>query len=374
MRTRTAVLGVASAMVLASGMASPRPAYGQAGGIVRFRPDSSRTFEFIGQVTAREVLELASKLSTLRERERTLQTELGAAREAARAALLREELMRVVSDLPSLQSKLALSCLALRSSRPARDGYLGVTPARTLTAREVRPGVQLIEPADGPVRIEVVEAGSPAEQAGMRVGDEWLTLGEREVVRVTESDLDELLQPGARLPVTVRRDGRTIRTQVTVGRWPAFPEDACGPSGMFAFSFDMAAPPSVVAGRVNPRSAPPAGGVGAGPMPRVAMPQAGQVIAISPTRVTVYGVTVKTLDRATREFLEVSGEALLVDEVLPGTPAERAGLRRYDVIHRVNGNAIAMPMELLRVSSTERVLTLEVSYKGEKRTVTLSRQ
>lgn len=61
-----------------------------------------------------------------------------------------------------------------------------------------------------------------------------------------------------------------------------------------------------------------------------------------------FGVRLQTVPADVREKLGLPTQGgVLVDQVLEGSPAERANLRAGDVVLRVNGRAVASPQELL---------------------------
>ena len=91
-----------------------------------------------------------------------------------------------------------------RQNRQRRDGYYGI-------------GISVQMSPDGPVITEVT-GRSPAERAGLRVGDVLVQIDGRPVSGLSEAELDFLLQEevSGRLRLTVRRLGRsTLRFVVT---------------------------------------------------------------------------------------------------------------------------------------------------------------
>jgi carboxyl-terminal processing protease len=91
-----------------------------------------------------------------------------------------------------------------RQNRQRRDGYYGI-------------GISVRMQPDGPIITEVT-GRSPAERAGLRVGDVLVQIDGRPVSGLSEADVDFLLQEevSGRLKLTVRRLGRsTLRFVVS---------------------------------------------------------------------------------------------------------------------------------------------------------------
>lgn len=66
--------------------------------------------------------------------------------------------------------------------------------------------------------IESVRNNSPAEDAGLQAKDEIVSLGGREVTRDSWQRTLARFKPGDSVPITVRRDRRTIRTNIVLGQ------------------------------------------------------------------------------------------------------------------------------------------------------------
>jgi predicted metalloprotease with PDZ domain len=62
-----------------------------------------------------------------------------------------------------------------------------------------------------------VRNGSPAENAGLQHGDEILTLGGKSVKRENWFKALSRYKPGERLPVSFKRDRRTIQATLVFG-------------------------------------------------------------------------------------------------------------------------------------------------------------
>ncbi len=80
------------------------------------------------------------------------------------------------------------------------------------------------------------------------------------------------------------------------------------------------------------------------------------------------GVTLHELDEDLQRSLRLgAARGALVEDVNPGSPAERAGLKRYDVISAVAGRAVVGTSELIRnIASREpgTMVTLQVTRDG----------
>jgi len=85
------------------------------------------------------------------------------------------------------------------------------------------------------------------------------------------------------------------------------------------------------------------------------------------------GVTLHELDEDLQRSLRLgTARGALVEDVNPGSPAERAGLKRYDVIAAVGGRAVAGTSELVRdIASREpgTTVTLQVAREGRAQDV-----
>lgn len=194
-------------------------------------------------------------------------------------------------------------------------GYLGVT---------VGPG------GDGQKGVVVKEVApdGPAAKAGLKPGDRVVKAGDQEV-----RDADAFQKAvaarkaGEKLALAVVRDGKDQTVTATLGKRPT--RTARRP--------DLLIPPG---------DRPPA----------------------------YLGVQLQPLTPDLRKQLKAdAADGVAVAEVIPDSPAEKAGLRRDDVITAVDGRPVKSPenvREEVQLAGAGRDLTLAVLRGGEKLTLT----
>jgi S1-C subfamily serine protease len=167
-----------------------------------------------------------------------------------------------------------------------------------------------------------VDPAGPAAKAGMKPGDVIVRIEDKDVanfdsLRKTLADH----KAGDKLSVTVMRDGKEKKLTVTL------------------------------AAR---RPRPSVGGGGGAPR------EGGQAFL---------GIMTQPLNAETKSQFNVdANEGVVVTEVGPGTPASKAGIRRGDVITKVDGKAISNPDELRDAMHAVRPgqeVTLSVARGGK---------
>ena len=65
------------------------------------------------------------------------------------------------------------------------------------------------------------------------------------------------------------------------------------------------------------------------------------------------GVATQAVTEDLRDALDLRGDGVLVNRVVPDSPADRAGMRKGDVITSVNGRRVESPAELAEVISSQ---------------------
>jgi membrane-associated protease RseP (regulator of RpoE activity) len=321
---------------------------------------------------------------------------------------LREQIDAAARDASQLRTQLLSMCN--RNAKP--QGYMGITFSATMSAGEA-PGVEIYRFAENPT-VETVEPGSPAEQAGVAKGDEIILIGGR---RVMGNDIvfTQLLRPGNRLPIRVRRDGDEKDVVLVVGERPASLDNGCpflDARIMAAIGDQLTVSPlrvgtggiarpgaNSVYGRVRVVAPPEPGApstpraaeggivtVAPAPMvPSLTIPAPAVAGERAPTRsgfvfttttaspMVIAGATIVRTNADLRETFGVQNGVLVLD-VARGTPAYASGLRGGDIIVGVGRvNNINNPLTIQRAidSADDAEVTLRVIRKKKAQSIVL---
>jgi S1-C subfamily serine protease len=327
------------------------------------------------------------------------------------ARQLREQIDQAAQRSQMLRTQLASLCD--RSSKP--DGYMGITFSATMRADAGASGGEVFRFAENPT-VETVEPGSPAERAGVAKGDEILLIDGQSVVG-RDIVFNQLLRPGTRLPLRVRRDGDTRDVVLVIKQRPPSLDNGCpfldarimaafgDPISIARLPFSGAIvrraplPPAVPPApgarpRVAPRAAEPtpvvvgANGVTtvmpAPLVPNVAMPAPNAVETASPDQRNVFvfsrmsapmiiaGATIVRTNADLRETFGVKSGVLVLD-VARGSPAYSSGLKGGDVIVAVGRIAVTSPLSIQRAIETAdgTELPLRIIRKKKEQSLTL---
>ena len=292
---------------------------------------------------------------------------------ARRVEALRSELDRVLRELSRQQSDSAVRVVlqSLRDTRAslasaertlsraharalgdaragmvaqagmAPAGYLGITISNA--THSTSDGKVLAYYADYPV-VESVEPGSPAERAGLQTGDVILAYNGDELKRKTIV-LSELLKPGARVTVRVRReDGERRDIPVIVGSRRTAYDRTPGP----------------VATPVTPMP-PVEVSIGFG-FDDQRTPSPAPVALLSGWGSALAGAELTSSNAQLAKFFGRS-DGVVVLRVERDSPAARAGLEVGDVIVSAGGRAIEGPADLQRAMmrrSSRKSIELEI--------------
>jgi len=96
--------------------------------------------------------------------------------------------------------------------------YVGLKLVKTKKAQPYNAGLTLDSDEEAGMRILNIRNDSPAEDAGLDVGDEILELAGRKVTRQTWFPTLARYRPGDSVPITVKRDRKTITTKIIMGQ------------------------------------------------------------------------------------------------------------------------------------------------------------
>ena len=212
-------------------------------------------------------------------------------------------------------------------------GYLGVGVV-DLTDERVK-ALKLRD--DSGIEVIKVDDNSPASRAGLKENDVVLQVNGRPVTdhEQFQTTIGET-QPGTKVNLTIWRDGARQTVAATLAARPDSAYPYLGPDSPNA------------------------------PMPP--MPQAfGNALPAFPADAPAVGFYGAGLNSQIAEFFGVK-DGVLVWEVAPKTPAERAGLKAGDVIVKVNGTPVTNPREiagLVRMNGRKAVVFTVVRNKKE---------
>lgn len=209
--------------------------------------------------------------------------------------------------------------------RRAAAGYLGVGVI-DLTDDRVK-ALNLKD--DRGVEVKRVTEGSPAAKAGMKEGDVVLDVNGRTVEDVAQfihSIADSA--PGTRVALGIWRNGARQSLSATLEERPA----------------NQAFGPEMPGGPIPPMPPMP-------PMP------GNREFALTMGDSPRVGFEGEALSPQLAEYFGVK-EGVLVRTVNAGTPAEKAGLKAGDVVVKVDGMTVAMPMEITGLVRASRKKTI----------------
>jgi S1-C subfamily serine protease len=214
-------------------------------------------------------------------------------------------------------------------------GFLGTAVSARAQAPQPRPsrptlGVVIDESQQAPdqkgVVVRDVDPAGPAAKAGLRPGDVIVRIEDKDVgnfdgLRKTLADH----KAGDKLSVTVMRDGKEKKLSVSLGA----------------------------------RRQRPSAGEGGGAPPE--------------GRQAFLGIMTQPLTPETKSQLNIdTNEGVVVTDVRSGTPASKAGIRRGDVITKVDGKAIANPEELrdaVRALRPGQEVTVSIARGGKNQEI-----
>lgn len=286
-----------------------------------------------------------------------------------RITSLMSEMEQNVWVLLPKQSEFATMCAMLRRQEGETPGTLGLQLDDSVHwVFDPRLGTLTVV-VSAPRKIAAVAVGSPAEKSGVQVGDVLTAINGRPFIDSVR--FDELLTPGSTVTARVQRDGKEFaaKPMVVVRRVSDSPAE-CSNAKQIDISTPFFKPgtaflPTPIRKPLDrvPMMPSTSGGGPGGPQ-----------VFLFRTSTTVYGASLQPLDDEWRRTFGVQGDGVGVIEVAEGSPAQSAGLRKFDVVTQINGVVVASPTAFLRAASEQRNLVLTVFNKGAGvHTITLSR-
>jgi predicted metalloprotease with PDZ domain len=96
--------------------------------------------------------------------------------------------------------------------------YVGLRLVKTQSEEPFDAGLSLEFAGPREAKIENVRNNSPAEDAGLQMNDEIVSLGGKPVTRDTWRRTLARFKPGDSMPITVKRDRRTIKANIVLGQ------------------------------------------------------------------------------------------------------------------------------------------------------------
>jgi hypothetical protein len=330
----------------------------------------------IVRVTSQRIAELATQIARVQvEADRLQITSVDAETRSqlqAQIASLRA-MGNVTRALAGQQRALTFS------TRTMPRGYLGVMLSGEQNT-ELRDG-KVITVYLSPSVIETVEPGSPAARGGLESGDTILAFGKHTLPGAVP--LAEVLVPGERLTIKLRRGGRERVLNVQVGTRTEYAyslSPSYGGSAGYGFSCSGEDCTLITTAPRAPRTprTPEAPGAARAPQaPTAAMPALPSLGGMSWSS-TDFSIAGAVMTSITSELEDLTGtdEGILVLRVAPGTPAATSGLRGGDVIIRINDEECEgvrdLQIAVQRARSRgERGVALVVSRKQKEKTITL---
>ena len=241
---------------------------------------------------------------------------------AEKLALAAEAMSRVQQELqdfrPVVQDAPGQDSVEIITSDAGR-GWLGIH-MEEVTEQKAK---DLKLPADRGVLVSSVSEGSPAAKAGIKPGDVITEFdGQRVEGTAALTRMVREVPAGRTVSLTFWRNGSAQSTSVEIGSRPA---REFGDRNYFYVSPNAPEAPM-----------PPVP-----PIPAIPSIEIGPMGAFRMFGAPLLGIDGEDLSGQLGNYFGApDGQGILVREVMPGTPAEKAGLKAGDVILRVDGKRV----------------------------------
>lgn len=295
----------------------------------------SRVRDSIVRVTSQRISELAAEIARVQVEADRMQ--FGNV-DAGTRAELRAQIASARAMANATRALAGQQRALTFSTRAMPRGYLGVTFSSEQST-ELRDG-KVYTVFMSPAVIESVEPGSPAAKAGLEGRDTIVAFGSTALPGAVP--LADVIKPGERLALRVRRAGRERTVSVLVGE-----------RQVFAGTYDVGGTVRICDGEdcAMTITVQPPRVEGARVAPVAPTPPAASVFSRAPlwssNDLSVAGAVMTTITDDLEDLTGVD-EGILVLRVAPGTPASSSGLRGGDVIVRVNDESCEGVRDLQR--------------------------
>lgn len=363
-------------IVAATLAAIANPAMAQGGAVkVGARQQLPDTVRMLREqtITKEQARKLWTELNALitqnmRDHEQWMRELKSGAPDQKRVALLQSEMEQNVWALLPKQSEFERMCAVLRRQEGETPGTLGLQLDDSVHwVFEPQFGTLTVV-VGSPRKIAAVAPGSPAEKSGIQVGDILTAINGRPFIDSVR--FNELLNPGALVTARVQRDGREFdtKTMIVMRRVPDYPGE-CDEARQMDFSTPFFKPGARIV-TVTPLKP------GERPAPGTKLPGGPniQMFTYSTSKALYGGAVMQPLDDEWRTFSGLQGDGLIITDLPAGSPAEAAGLRRFDVIKLVNNEPMTSVAVFQKLALAEQKLTFTVySKQAGLHTVTMVR-
>ena len=195
------------------------------------------------------------------------------------------------------------------------------------------------------VEITRIEDGSPAEKAGLKVGDVVLGYNGQRVEGMEQFGRFVRETPAGReVSLLISRNGSQQTIRATIGsRKNMLP--VYGPENMGDLQFNM---------------------------PEIKVPMPDVPLGFQSWRTALLGIEAESLSPQLAAFFGVKNGAL-VRSVFPGSAAEKAGLKAGDVITKVDQTPVASPSDVSNaVRAAQTKVPFPIQVMRDRREVTLN--
>ena len=250
----------------------------------------------------------------------------------------------------------------------AMDGYIGVLWSASVHVEKPKTGDALWTFHDYP-HVEAVERESPAERAGIQVGDMILAFDGKDL-RAGRIPMNAVLRPGRTIAIRLTRENRTRSVNVMVEERPRTYARVRTPRPPIAPE-----PPSAEWEVEVPEIGEVPGVPPGTPLPRTPIAPLGAPTTFGLLGHATVGAEMIPLDETLGEA-HGTDHGLWILRVGPSTPAARAGIQKGDVLIAVDGRELhSIPALIRAVQRAQKAgkseLRIDLLRKRERKVVTL---